>query len=577
MGITRLDRVLSALVVCCATLCPRASGQTTTRVSVGAANQEGNDRSDNPSISGDGRYVTFATMATNLGVTDLNGTYDVYLRDRELGQTTLLSRGLFSNQTANSTSVAAKVAGGGSGVVFESDASNLVFGDSNGYRDIFYKDLASGVVERVSVGANGAQANDKSINASVSDNGRYIAFVTDATNLGPLGARGVYVRDRQSGVNSLVSVSSNGVSANNVCTEPHISSDGRYVVFASYATNLVSGDTNGTWDVFVHDRQTAVTRRASVSGANVEANGSSRGGAISSDGRYVVFESLASNLSFWDVNGSWDIFRRDLVASSTTVITVSSAVLGTANGDSRAAAISHDGRTIVFESEASDLLAGDSNAASDVFLKDVVTSSMTRVSLTQGGGQGNSFSWMGQPYCMSFDARFLVFHGVASNLVPFDGNNAGDVFVRDRTGASVPYVYGVGKANSLGCAPAMSFTGVPSASAASGFHVKAANVLNQKIGHLFYGTNGPLANAFQGGFLYVAAPTHRTPNQNSLGSPSGNDCTGHFDFDFNAWMSSGVDPTLVAGVEVRAQYWSRDPAMPSTTSLTDAIAFTIQP
>jgi hypothetical protein len=140
---------------------------------------------------------------------------------------------------------------------------------------------------------------------------------------------------------------------------------------------------------------------------------------------------------------------------------------------------------------------------------------------------------------------------------------------------AVPYC--TAKTTSIGCVPSIGFTGVPDANAGSGFLVTETNAINQKAGLMFYGTNGPKNAVFQGGFMCVQAPTLRTALQNSGGSPVGNDCTGTYSYDFNARIASGADPALVAGAQVWAQYWGRDPGDPFTTSLSDGLTFVIQP
>ncbi|HVS11630.1 MAG TPA: choice-of-anchor B family protein [Planctomycetota bacterium] len=155
-----------------------------------------------------------------------------------------------------------------------------------------------------------------------------------------------------------------------------------------------------------------------------------------------------------------------------------------------------------------------------------------------------------------------------------------DFQIQDLDCQQQPTSYCTAKVNSLACVPQIGFSGIPSASAGAGFSISAVNALNQKNGLLFYGKSGSQALPFQGGFLCVKAPTIRTPVQASGGTPQpGSDCTGTFDIDFNAWIASGADPALIAGAQVWAQYWSRDPgfAPPDNTNLTDALAFTVQP
>lgn len=139
-----------------------------------------------------------------------------------------------------------------------------------------------------------------------------------------------------------------------------------------------------------------------------------------------------------------------------------------------------------------------------------------------------------------------------------------------------PVVYCVGKVNSLGCTPAIGFSGSASASSSAPFLVTASNLVNQKNGLLFY-AYAPDAAVFQGGTKCAANPTVRTPSQNSGGATSGSSCTGAYSLDFNAWLHSGSDPALGAGAEVFAQYWSRDPQSPSHTSLSNALRFVVNP
>jgi len=167
---------------------------------------------------------------------------------------------------------------------------------------------------RVSVDSSGIQGNDHSTNPALSSDGRYVAFRSDATNLVAGDTNGyydVFVHDRQTGITTRVSVGSSGIQGNDSSFPPAISADGRYVAFRSDATNLVAGDTNGDYDVFVHDRQTGITTRVSVDSSGTESNSYSDDPALSSDGRYVAFKSWATNLVAGDTNERSDIFIRD--------------------------------------------------------------------------------------------------------------------------------------------------------------------------------------------------------------------------------------------------------------------------
>jgi Tol biopolymer transport system component len=270
-------------------------------------------------------------------------------------------------------------------VAFESAASNLVGRDTNRKVDVFVRDLATGKTSRVSVSSRGAQAACKgwceSTQPSLSTDGRYVAFESSATNL----VRGdtnkladVFVRDRRTGRTERVSVTSKGKQAgadrtNNGSNAPSISGDGRYVAFHSADSNLVPGDTNRTFDIFVHDRKTGRTTRVSVSSAGRQANGENVGApSFSADGRYVAFNSLATNLVPGDTkdNDILDVFVRDLRAGTTTIASLGSA--GQHGGDSSAVsgiAFSSDDRMLAFSSFAPNFVDGDTNGTADAFLR----------------------------------------------------------------------------------------------------------------------------------------------------------------------------------------------------------------
>ena len=256
------------------------------------------------------------------------------------------------------------------------------------------------------------------------------------------GKSDIFVHDRQTGATERVSVDSAGNQGDGPNSTPAISGDGRFVAFYSYASNLVAGDTNtcpGTLndpscpDVFVHDRQTGVTERVSVDSAGNQANGQSVGSAISADGRFVAFLSLADNLVAGDTNGFEDIFVHDRQTGATERVTVNSSGGETTcdvppNLCTSTGAISADGRFVTFSSKVSNLVAGDTNADYDIFVHDRQTGATTRVSVDSGGNEGNSSSF---DLDISGDGRFVAFDSFASNLVAGDTNGHGDVFFHD--------------------------------------------------------------------------------------------------------------------------------------------------
>ena len=347
-------------------------------------------------------------------------------------------------------------------VSYYSFATNLVPGDTNGKRDVFVYDRQTGATTRVSVATGGGQSNGESIEPALSANGRYVAFRSDATNLVPGDTNGtidVFVHDRQTGTTSRVSVATGGGQSNNNSFTPALSADGRFVAFHSFATNLVAGDTNGVLDVFVHDRQTSTTTRVSVATGGIQANNTSRAGFLSADARWVVFESDATNLVAGDTNGVRDLFVHDRQTGATTRVSVATGG-GQVNGESVDAELSADGRYVAFQSDATNLVAGDTNGVGDFFVHDRQTTTTTRVSVASGGGlQGGGESSEGT---ISGDGRFVAFLSFATNLVPGDTNGEGDVFVHDRrtnTTTRMSVTTGGEQGNDFSCNPAISQDG----------------------------------------------------------------------------------------------------------------------
>ncbi|MCC6178287.1 MAG: PD40 domain-containing protein [Chloroflexi bacterium] len=271
-----------------------------------------------PALSADGRYVTFYSDSGNLVAGDTNSAADIFVRDRQMGTTervSLASGGIQANESSRGT---AALSADGRYVAFMSFATNLVAGDTNGLVDVFVRDRQMGTTERVSVASSGSQANNMSDAPALSADGRYVAFMSFATNLvagDTNGMADVFVRDRQTGTTERVSVASSGSQANNMSDAPALSADGRFVAFTSSASNLVPGDTHGMADIFVRDRQTGTTERVSVASSSSQANNMSADPTLSADGRFVAFKSWASNLVPGDTNDTNDVFVRDRLGS----------------------------------------------------------------------------------------------------------------------------------------------------------------------------------------------------------------------------------------------------------------------
>ena len=403
---------------------------STERVSVASDGTRANSLSYYPSISGDGRYTAFESIASNLVPGDTNASTDVFIHDRQTGITERASVGADRTQ-ADKASAQPSIGGDGRYMAFESDASNLVPGDTNGFQDIFTHDRKTEVTERVSVASDGTQADSLSYSPSISADGRYVAFQSEASNLAPGDTNGnsdVFIHDCQTGITERVSVASDGRQANSDSFDPSINSDGRYVAFQSEASNLVPGDSNGNFDVFVHDRQTGITERVSVASDGTQADNSSHSPLTSADGRYVAFESDASNLVPGDTNGYQDAFIHDRQTGITERVSVASDG-SQADYWSEYPSISGDGRYVAFTSYASNLTPGDTNASTDIFIHDRLYGTTERVSVAADGIQANSASI--DP-SISADGRYVAFKSEASNLVPGDTNSSTDVFIHNR-------------------------------------------------------------------------------------------------------------------------------------------------
>jgi Tol biopolymer transport system component len=381
-----------------------------------------------PSISDDGRFVAFVSLATGRAPGDATLSTDVYVRDRLTGKTRVVSVSP-DGAPANGSSGEPSISGDGRLVAFVSLADNLVPGDTNGEADAFVWDWQSGTTRLVSVAADGGPANGFSASPAISGDGRLVAFASLAGNLVPGDtnhAEDVFVRNLETETTERVSVTAGGVQADGYSGAPTISGDGRVVAFVSGATNLLPGDTNGEPDIFVRDLQAGTTERMSVATSGAPANGYSTAPSISGDGQIVAFASLADNLAPGDTNRAEEVLVRNRKTGTTERVSVSASGAAPA-GASTGASISADGRFVAFQSGADDLVPGDSNGEPDIFVRDLETSRTEIVSA--GGAPANG--WSGSP-SISGDGRFVAFQSQATNLTPGDRNASMDVFVAER-------------------------------------------------------------------------------------------------------------------------------------------------
>jgi Tol biopolymer transport system component len=464
------------LVLAIALAAPAAAvGQTTIRVSVDSAGNEANGESYAPAISDDGRFVVFVSRASNLVPDDTNGVADVFVRDLATGVTTRVSVDRLGGN-ADRDSDYPFISSGGRWVAFTSAAANLVSGDTNAVPDTFVRDLEAGTTTRVSISTSGRQANYYSRGQTwITGDGRFVAFTSQASNLlshgsdlnlvddifvrdlttgettcasvgsdglaaggdGPsisedgryvcfdYGAR-VYVRDREAGVTTTASVGSNGQLANGEAWNAMISAGGRYVVFTSRATNLWPRTFSSQSQTFVHDRLTGET-------TEMEADAFGGGGALGSgpaslshDGRYVAFYSAAPNLVADDTNGQTDAFLRDRPFGTTVRASLglsgqqADGPTGNVFNAGWGPFVTRRGRRVVFDSEATNLVADDHNGVRDVFVRNFRRTTLSSIVPTFGSEAGGDRVHLGGEGFADASATSVSFGGVAATVVGVD-------------------------------------------------------------------------------------------------------------------------------------------------------------
>ncbi len=363
------------------------------RVSVGVSGEEIFNLSSSTSVSPDGRYIAFDTIVNNGHVTSI--------KDMQTGSIIIIDGQIFEHG-------------------FSADGNYVVYDDNGTPDNIFIMNLNTKDIRQVTNNVQGGGGYNYS--STISADGRYIAFVSTYSNLvagDTNSADDIFVKDTLTGSLSRVSIDAFGNQGNNSSFGCSISSDGRYVSFMSTASNLVAGDTNGSTDVFIRDLQNNTIKRVSES-----ASGQSGGGCISfdmsADGRYIVFESIANNFVSGDINGREDIFIKDTLDGSIRNITQGM------NGASWYPAISGDGRFVVFQSVADNIVPGDNRINTwDIYIKDLQTGEIKIVTTSATGAQGNGWSMAAE---ISYDGKYIVFQSKASNLVAGDTNNEQDVF-----------------------------------------------------------------------------------------------------------------------------------------------------
>lgn len=416
-----------------------AAAGDVTRVSVDTSGLDPNGPSQNLSLSADGRFVAFASLASNLVPGDTNDDWDVFVRDRQSGTTervSVSSDGAEGLRVVSHSTPVPSISADGRFVAFDSYSPNLVAGDTNGTGDVFVHDRVSRETTLVSKDAGGDEGNQQSNAPRISGDGRFVAFHSAASDLvaGDTNVRlDVFLHDRTTGAVRRVSTTSFGEQLAAGSGAPAISFDGAAVTFESTATNVVLGDTNGRGDIFLYTTATGAMSRVSVSASGAQANNNSRNGSFSGDGTKLAFSSTATNLvNLPDTNNRGDVFVKDLASGAIERVSRSSAGV---QGDNNSVwpRLSHDGSIVGFWSYASNLVSNDTNNTGDAFLHDRTSGETVRASV---GFAGQTMADVNVPE-LSRDGRFFAF-GSPWPLVRGDNNGFEDIYVYDRGGDDPP-------------------------------------------------------------------------------------------------------------------------------------------
>jgi Tol biopolymer transport system component len=573
-----MQRFLARTALFGLTLVSSASAQSFELVSVGAAGLQANQYCQDPWISANGTRTVFHSGASNLVAGDSNNADDIFLHDSASGLTTRVSVATGGAQ-GDGYSSAPRISADGRYVAFLSGATNLAAGDTNGFPDVFVHDTQSGVTTRVSGGSAGAPANGACYAPSISDDGRYVAFHSAATNLvvgDTNNSWDVFVHDRHSGITTRASVNSSGAQGSSHSAAPSLSGDGRFVAFHSNASNLIAGDTNGAWDIFVRDLQSGAVERVSRDSAGAAGNGNCADASISADGRYVAFHSAATNLVANDNNARDDAFVHDRTTGVTRRVSVSTAGVES-SGACKSVRMSGNGRSVVFLSQADNLDGFDFNAEWDVYQHDLVLGTTAVISLPAMGGVPGDTS---AAPSSSFDGLRVAFSSYRPDLVPVDLNNTADIFVRTLS-TPPPSGYCTASTSSGGCVVSLASSGVPSASSSASFTLSLSQIDGQRSARVVYGLNGPMALPWASGstsFLCVRPPLQRTP-LTSTGGVAGS-CSGSLGFDFKAFLAShpfALGSPLTPGDTFCVQAWIFDPSAPKKSQLSSALTFVVAP
>jgi hypothetical protein len=535
-------------------------------------------QSDNTSyyslVSADGRYVVFQSDATNLAPGDFNSRQDIFRHDLVNGVTELVSQEPGGN-SGNGIAVQPDVSGDGRFVVWSTNASNLVAGDTNGTWDVFLRDMVTGTTTLISRDHLGNLASARSDGPRITPDARYVVFESDAdlvltdTN----GQKDVYRLDRSTGQLALVSVTATGLQGNGWSYHGAISSSGQRIVFTSGATTFVAGDTNNQVDMFLKDMQSGALTRVNVSTTGAQANNESTWPSISGDGSYIVYSSAASNLVPGDSSGNWDLFGYEVATGVTTRLNVQPNGLQANSYVRSPTALSENGNFVVFASLSTNLVVGDTNGKQDIFMRDRAASVTTRVSLDLGGGEVDGDCFV--PH-MTADGNVLTYTSDATDIVASDTNARRDIFaVTFVTSIGSPYCVGRNDLNSTGANGVVSATGSTSV-AANDVTLEVRNLPLQSLGYIITSNNGTIMPGQTFFVVCMSSPIGRYNGPGQVQS-SGNSGSFSFALDLTLVPTPTGFVSVVPGETRYFQCWHRDSVGGASTSyLTDALSIAFQ-
>lgn len=491
---------------------------------------EANGDSDAPVLSADGRFIAFHTEATNLVTFESNGYTDVYVYDRVADTFTLVSNGASGGGGAAGGSCCPAISPDGRWVAFYSAAPDVVQNDTNGWTDAFVFDRSNATTQTASLGPGGVQGN----------------YYTTVTGI--------------------------GATSGQIAVTTNASGTGCFVAFQSMADNLVPGANWGETCVFLRDTALGVTTLVAANAAGAQATGATRGVTMTADARYVAFETRAPNLVPGDLTDS-DTFVRDTQAASVVKANLSSQqLLGQTSFYSAplpyGPSMSADGRFVVFETKFAALAPNDTNLKNSIYMRDLVDQRTWRIDSGPRGEEPNDHCiapWM------SGDGRFVVFASLATNLLANDTNAAVDIFLESVRSTTYGFCFGDGTGTSCpcgnlgdaekGCRNSTAnggawLAGLGTTSVSNDTFVLSASTMTSNTTVLFFQGTSQLTSAFGDGIRCVSGDIRRLGDRTA--DSIGRRALGHGIAGDPAISVAGAVPA--AGGVRYYQAWYRNPA-----------------